>query len=216
MVQRLYFLLFPAEQSASSTGTTFSFPQLAVAHDADYQGEQDRIALKSLQVDSSLGKIKGSGIFSRISKDLLADCKGDLALTMDEATKLLKDLLPEGLTMKGKGDITFACEGSLSPPDDKPLLSSLNGEGSVQVESVDYEGVGSIKNLRSKNLSLVKGVLDTTLEGLLNGGPAQIAGKCDFNQKKPDVQVTMEVKDVKLSQDITLLGYIVPVLITTC
>ena len=205
----------PGEQSASSTGTTFSFPQLAVAHDADYQGEQDRIALKSLQVDSSLGKIKGSGTFSRISKDLLADCKGDLALTMDEATKLLKDLLPEGLTMKGKGDITFACEGSLSPPDDKPLLSSLNGEGSVQVESVDYEGVGSIKNLRSKNLSLVKGILDTTLEGLLNGGPAQIAGKCDFNQKKPDVQVTMDVQDVKLSQDVTLLGYIVPVLITT-
>ena len=203
------------EQSASSTGTTFSFPQLAVSHDADYQGEQDRIALKSLQVDSSLGKIKGSGTFSRISKDLLADCTGDLALSMDEATKLLKDLLPEGLTMKGKGDITFACEGSLSPPDDKPLLSSLSGEGSVQVESVDYEGVGSIKNLRSKNLSLVKGILDTTLEGLLNGGPAQIAGKCDFNQKKPDVQVTMDIQDVKLSQDVTLLGYIVPVLIAT-
>ena len=203
------------EQSASSTGTTFSFPQLAVSHDADYQGEQDRIALKSLQVDSSLGKIKGSGTLSRISKDLLADCKGDLALTMDEVTKLLKDLLPEGLTMKGKGDITFACKGSLSPPDDKPLLSSLSGEGSVQVELVDYEGVGSIKNLRSKDLSLAKGVLDTTLECLLNGGPAQIAGTCDFNKEKPDVQVTMDVQDVKLSQDVTLLGYIVPVLITT-
>ena len=205
----------PGEQSASSTGTTFSFPQLAVSHDADYQGEQDRIALKSLQVDSSLGKIKGSGTLSRISKDLLADCKGDLALTMDEATKLLKDLLPEGLTMKGKGDITFACKGSLSPPDDKPLLSSLSGEGSVQVELVDYEGVGSIKNFRSKDLSLAKGVLDTTLECLLNGGPAQIAGTCDFNKEKPDVQVTMDVQDVKLSQDVTLLGYIVPVLITT-
>ena len=212
---KIVFPPTPGEQSASSTPTTFSFPQLAVAHDADYQGEEDRISLKSLQVDSSLGKIKGAGIFSRLSKDLMTDCKGELTLAMDEATKLLKDLLPEGLTMKGKGDITFACKGSLSPPDDKPLLSSLNGEGSVRVELVDYAGVGSIQNLRSKDLSLVKGVLETTLECLLNGGPAQIAGTCDFNQKEPDVQVTMEVQDVKLSQDVSLLGYIVPVLITT-
>ena len=84
--------------------------------------------------------------------------------------------MPEGLTMKGKGDVTFACKGSLSPPDDKPLLSSLNGEGAVQVESVDYKGIGSIQNLRSKGLSLGKGVLDTTLECLLNGGSAQIGG----------------------------------------
>ena len=205
----------PGEQSASSTPTTFSFPRLAVAHDVDYQGEQDTIALNALQVDSSLGKIKGSGTLSRISKDLLADCKGELALTMDEATKLVKDLLPEGLTMKGKGDITFACKGSLSPPDDKPLLSSLNGEGAVQVESVDYEGIGSIQNLRSKKLSLGKGVLDTTLECLLNGGSAQIGGTCDFNKKKPDVQVTIDAKDIKLSQDVTLLGYIVPILTTS-
>jgi hypothetical protein len=205
----------PGEQSASSTPTTFSFPRLAVTHDVDYQGEQDTISLNALQVDSSLGKIKGSGTLSHLSKDLLADCKGELALTMDEATKLVKDLLPEGLTMRGKGDITFACKGSLSPPDDKPLLSSLNGEGAVQVESLDYTGIGSIQNLRSKKLSLGKGVLDTTLECLLNGGSAQIAGTCDFNKKKPDVKVTIDAKDINLTQDVTLLGYIVPVLIAT-
>jgi hypothetical protein len=115
--------------------------------------------------------------------------------------------------MKGKGDITFACKGSLSPPGDTSLLSSLNGKGSVQVESVDYEGIGTIQNLRSKKLSLTKGVLDTTVECLLNGGPSQIDGTCDFNKNKPDVKVTMDIQDVKLTQDVTLLGYIVPVLI---
>jgi hypothetical protein len=203
----------PGGQSASAPPSTFSFPQLAVAHDADYQGEQDKLSLKSLEVDSPLGTIKGSGTLSRISKDLLTNCKGELALNMQETAKLVKDLLPEGLTMKGKGDITFAGEGSLSPPDDKPLLSSWNGEGSMKVESVDYEGIGSIQNLHSKNLSLVKGVLDTTLEYLINGGTAQIAGTCDFNKKKPDVQMTMGAQDVTLSQDLTLLGYIVPILI---
>jgi hypothetical protein len=202
----------PGEESASLPPATFSFPQLAIAHEADYQGEQDKLSLKSLEVNSSLGKIKGSGTLSRISKDLLTNCTGELALDMPVVTKLAKDLLPEGLTMKGKGDITFAGEGSLSPPDDKPLLSSWNGEGSMKVETVDYEGIGSIQNLNSKKLVLKQGVLDTTLECLINGGTSQIAGTCDFNKKKPDVQMTMEAQDIKLSQDLTLLGYIIPIL----
>jgi hypothetical protein len=204
----------PGEQSAS-TATTFSFPKLTVVHDADYQGEKDRIALKSLQVDSSFGKITGTGTLSRISKDLLTKAEAELSLDMPGVQKLIKDLLPEGLTMKGKGNITFAGEGSLSPPDGQPLLASWNGNGSLLVEGVDYAGLGSIQNLQSKNLSLVKGVLDTTLECLLNNGPSRVEGTVDLSKEKPDMKVTVEAKDVVLSQDLTLLGYIVPIMINS-
>ena len=114
--------------------------------------------------------------------------------------------------MKGKGDITFAGEGSLSPPDDTPLLSSWNGEGSVKVDSVDYAGIGSLQNLHSKNLSLVKGVLDAALECLLNGGPTSIKASGDLSSEKPAVTIALDSKDITLSQDMTLLGYIIPIL----
>lgn len=205
----------PGEQQASATATTLSLPKLAAVHDVDYQGDQDKIALKSLEVDSSFGTIKAAGTLSHISKDLLTEGTGELALVMEEVTKLIQDLLPEGLTMKGKGDITFSCKGNLSSPDDKPLLSSWNGDGSFKIASMDYTGIGSLKNLHSKNLSLAKGVLDTTLGCQFNGGPAQVVAKCDFNRKKPDVQVTIDAQNINLSQDVTLLGYIIPILITT-
>jgi hypothetical protein len=134
---------------------------------------------------------------------------------MPGVEKLVKDLLPEGLTMKGKGDITFAGEGSLSPPDGKPLLPSWNGEGDLQVESVDYAGIGSLQNMRSTKLALKEGILDAVLECLLNNGPSRVEGTVDLNKEKPDMKVTIEAKDVVLSQDLTLLGYIVPILITT-
>jgi hypothetical protein len=205
----------PGEQSASATPTTLSFPKVAVVHDLDYQGDQDTMSLKSLDVDSSFGTIKAAGTLSRISKDLLTECTGELVLTMEEVTKLVKDLLPDGLTMKGNGDITFSCKGSLSPPDDKPLLSSWNGDGFLKIASLDYTGIGSLKNLQSKNLSLVKGVFDTTLDCQLNGGPSRVVAKCDFSKKRPDVQVTIDAQNVNLSQDVALLGYIIPILITT-
>jgi hypothetical protein len=163
-------------------------------------------------VDSSFGKIKVSGTLSRISKDLLTKAEAELSLDMPGVQKLIKDLLPEGLTMKGKGDITFAGEGSLSPPDGQPLLSSWNGNGSLLVEGVDYAGLGSIQTLESKNLSLVKGVLDTTLECLLNGGPTSIEASGDLSSDKPVVTIALDSKDITLSQDMTLLGYIIPLL----
>jgi hypothetical protein len=205
----------PDERTASAAATTLSLPKLAVVHDVDYQGDKDNISLKSLEVDSSFGTIKAAGILSRLSKDLLTEATGELALEMGEVTKLIKGLLPEGFTMNGKGEITFTFNGSLSPPDDKPLLAEWNGDGSLKIASADYTGIGSLKNLHTKNLSLVKGVLDTTLDCQLNGGPSQVVAKCDFSKERPDVQVTIDARKVNLSQDLTLLGYIIPILITS-
>ena len=203
----------PGGQSASASPSTFSFPRLAVAHDADYQGDQDRLSLKELEVVSSLGTIKGSGTLSRLSGDLLTNCRGELSLSMPEVVTLVKDLLPEGLVMKGKGDITFAGEGSLSPPDNVPVLSTWNGSGSVLIETADYAGIGVIQNLRSRKLSLTQGVLDIALECLLNGGPTTIEGSGNLSSERPDVTLAFDSKDITLSQDVTLLGYIVPILI---
>jgi hypothetical protein len=50
---------------------------------------------------------------------------------------------------------------------------------------------------------------------LLNDGPSQFQGTFDFNKKTPDMQLMLEGNEVQVSQDLGLLGYVVPILITS-
>ena len=50
----------PGGESASLPPSTFSFPQLAIAHEVDYQGEQDKLSLQ----------VTGGGFFSRKDKGI--------------------------------------------------------------------------------------------------------------------------------------------------
>jgi hypothetical protein len=57
--------------------------------------------------------------------------------------------------------------------------------------------------------------LQFSLEFLLKYGPSQFQGTFDFNKKQPDMKITLEGKEVQVSQDLDLLGYVVPILITS-
>jgi len=131
---------------------------------------------------------------------------------MSEAQRLLGPLIPEGFSSKGQGKLTFECKGSLSPPDEKPLLSSLSGNGSFLAESITYPGIGVIQNLHSTKLLLKKGILDSTLECQLNNGPCKLGGIFDFNKQEPLANLAIEANEVTISKDLKVLGYIVPIL----
>ncbi len=207
------FIPISASKKAPSTPTVFSLPKLTATHDVLYAADQDKLTLGSLKADSPFFNFEGSGSLSRISKNLFTKCQGKISLNMSEIQKLLEYFLPEKLTAKGKGDITFSCQGSLNPPEGEQILSSLNGNGTMSIEAIAYQGLGSIRNLKSIELSLDGGVLISTLQCLLNNGPSRIEGTLDFSKKKPAIKINMEGKDIQLSQDIKMLGYIVPVLI---
>jgi len=192
---------------------TIYFSKLTVTHDAAYTANQDKLTLMSLKAGSSFLNLEGSGSLSQISKNLSLQCQAKADLDMQEVQQSLKDFLPEGLTARGKGNITLSCGGSLSSPDDKPMLSTWDGNGSLSVDSIDYQTIGSIKNLHTKNLSLKKGVLDTRLMCQLNNGPTQAEGEFDFGKKPQTMKVNLEAKDIQLSQDLKILGYIIPILI---
>jgi hypothetical protein len=207
-------IIFPSSSTKPVTPPeTISFSKLTVTHDAAYNANQDKLTLMSLKADSSFLNLEASGSLSQISKNLSLQCQGNADLEMQEVQKSLKDFLPEGLTARGKGNITFSCGGNLSSPDDKPMFSTWDGNGSLSVDSINYQTIGSIKDLQTKNLSLKKGVLDTRLMCQLNNGPTQAEGKFDFGKKTPAMKVNLEAKDIQLSQDLKILGYIIPILI---
>lgn len=197
-----------------TSGTSaLALPGLTLVHDGQYDGDQDTLSLRMVQVDSSMGTARWSGTLSRLSQDLFMNGKGEMSLDMGEVVRVTKDFLPEDLDAKGKATITLSSEGSINPPEGVPLLASWSGNGALTAESADYLGIGSVRDLRSTKLSLNKGLLDAALECAIDGGPARMEVRCDCNREKPDVQMTAEVREMKLSKDMRLLGYIIPILI---
>lgn len=188
-------------------------PKITITNELVYAAAQDKLILASLKADAPFLSLKGSGTLSRLSEDPLTQCQAELTLNMPELQRLLKDLLPEGLTAQGKGNITFNCKGNLIPPDKTPLLSTWDGDGSISLGPIAYHTIGLIQNIRTTTLSLNKGILDTNLTCLLNGGPTTIEGKMNFRREKPDMKVTLDAKEVQLSNDMTILGYFIPILI---
>jgi len=205
-------LAISALQKGSSSSPT-TLPKLTITNELVYAAMQDTLSLTSLKADAPFLSLQGSGTLSRLSEDLLTQCQAELTLDMPEVQRLLKDLLPEGLTAQGKGTIMFNCKGNLIPPDKTPLLSTWDGDGSLLLGPIAYHTIGSAQNLRTTTLSLNKGILDTTLTCLLNGGPTTIEGKINFRREKPDMKVALDAKEVQLSKDMTILGYFIPILI---
>jgi len=206
-------LLNMTDSKEVSSSSSRPLPKLTITNELVYVPDKDKLTLTSLRADSPFLNLEGSATLSQLSKELLGQCEAKLSLDMPEVQKLLKGLLPEGVSAKGKSDITVACKGSLKSPDETPLLATWDGKGSLSAGPIEYQGIGSIQNLRSTARSLKKGILDTTLTCLLNEGPTTMEGKLNFRREKPTMRVVMSAKAVQLSQDIKLLGYIIPILI---
>ena len=188
---------------------------MTLVHDVDYNGQQDSLRINKLQVDSKFLHFEGSGSFSQLSTNPSMKSQGKLLLNMPKLQEFLKGLLPEGLATKGEGELIFSVEGRLRSHRERSIVRSWNGQGSLFLDSIEYQGFGSIQKLHSTRLLLDKGIVLFTLECLLNNGPSQFQGTLDLSRKKPAFKIDLKGKDVQVSQDLKILGYIIPILITS-
>jgi hypothetical protein len=186
-------------------------PKLKVTHDLIYSPEQDTLTFTTLTAESPCLNFNGQGTITQISKNPLATSEGKLVLALEEAQKVWKDFLPKKMILQGNGSLTFTAEGKLKPVENKPVLSSWIGNGTVFLDAMSYQGLGTIQNLKSTGCTLDKGVLTLALEGLLNNGPSTVQGAIDFNQKRPVMKLKGQGKEIELSQKQTLLGYVIPI-----
>ncbi|HJX31285.1 MAG TPA: AsmA-like C-terminal region-containing protein [Thermodesulfobacteriota bacterium] len=186
-------------------------PKLKVTHDLIYSPEQDTLTFTTLTAESPCLNFNGQGTITQISKNPFATSEGKLALALEEAQKVWKDSLPKKMILQGNGSLTFTAEGKLKPVKNKPVLSSWIGNGTVFLDAMSYQGLGTIQNLKSAECTLDKGVLKLALKGLLNNGPATAQGAIDFNQKRPAMNLKGQGKNIELSQKQTLLGYVIPI-----
>ena len=186
-------------------------PKLKITHDLMYSPEQATLTFTTLKAESPCLNFSGQGTIAQVSKNPFAKCEGKLLFALEEFQKEWKDSFPEKLILKGKGNLAFTAEGNLKSLESKPALSSWNGNADLLVDSIIYQGLGTIQNLKSTKCNLKKGILDMALVGLLNNGPSTVQGTIDFNQKKPLMKLQGEGNDIELSKEQTVLGYVIPI-----
>ena len=185
--------------------------KLKIIHDLVYAADQDNINLNSITAQSPFFNLEGKGAVVNLSEQKFTKCEGNLTLDLAETRKILKDAFPEKMSAKGKGRLTFAGEGNLKPPNDKPVLSSWKGNGDLSLDTVYYQGLGSLQGLKSTELFMEKGILKFALECLLNNGPSNLQGTVDFNSKRPLMKINAGGEDIDLSHDQKILGHIIPI-----
>ena len=185
--------------------------KLKVTHDLIYSPGQDTFAFTTLTAKSPCLNFNGQGTVTQISKNPFATFEGKLALVLEEIQKSWKDSLPKKMILQGAGSLTFTAEGKLKSAENKPVLSSWIGNSTVFLDTMSYQDLGTIQNLKSTECTLDKGVLAVTLEGLLNNGPVKVQGTIDFNQRRPVMKLNGEGKDIAVSRDQKILGYVVPI-----
>lgn len=214
IIKKARIILSSVDENNKASLRTLSPIDLKLNHDVVYNADQDTVKSKQLTGSSDLLQLEASDTtLSKISGPLQLKSKGKLVLDMQKSQKILQELLSDQLTAQGKGELIFNGKGNLTSSDEISILSSWNAKGALSIESVEYQGIGSIENLHSTQLSFIKGVVNTALEGLLNKGPSKLKGMIDFNKPRTEMQVALDAKDILLSHEIDLLGYIIPILI---
>jgi hypothetical protein len=191
----------------------FAIKGLELAHAIDYQKDRDELLVKKLRVASDAVRGDMDGAVSGLSDDLPTRLQVALDLDLQAAGQVFTSLLPEDLTLSGAGTLAFAGSGRLAPGAETPVLSTWSGEGSATAERVMYAGVGQLDGLRTSRLVLQQGVFDVVMDARLNGGPARVTARIDGTGERTAVDMALDANDVRLSQDVSLLGFMVPVLI---
>ncbi|WAC08394.1 MAG: hypothetical protein OS130_04160 [Thermodesulfobacteriota bacterium] len=186
-------------------------PKFKVTHDLLYFPEQRTLTFTTLAAQSPYLSFEGQGTITQISQNPVAKCEGKLLLALEEAQKAWKDFLPKKMILQGKGSLTFTAEGKLKPVENKPVLSSWIGNGTVFLDAMSCQGLGTIQNLKSTGFTLDKNILRLSLEGLLNRGPSAVQCVIDFRQSRPVIKLNGQGKDIELSEDQTMLDYVIPI-----
>ena len=207
------FIFNQKKTGSNQSAGPVAIPEILLTHDILYTADNNKLTVNSLKADASFFHLNGSGSITQITRQMLTQFKGDLTFDMSELQKRLKNILPEKFIAQGSGKVSFDCSGTLIPAEGSSFLDSFKGTGALFAESIRYIDFGSIKNIKSTRLSFEKGVLFANLEGIVNKGRLLAENVFDFNKIPFAVNMNIKGTGIELSQDLKLLGYVVPVLI---
>jgi len=94
-----------------------------------------------------------------------------------------------------------------------PLLFKKIVVKKISIREINYENRLLLKNLVTDKFSFNNGVVSIRVRLSVNEGPTAIKGVIDLRQKKPTFDLSIEAKDIHITQDIPFLS-ILPIFAT--
>ncbi|MCX8011637.1 MAG: AsmA-like C-terminal region-containing protein, partial [Desulfobacterota bacterium] len=184
---------------------------LKLMHEINYFPEKAILILDRIKADSPEWlTFTGQANIAPISPNPAFKGEGKLLLELEKLPDQVKAWFPEGVTGTGKAEFDFKVEGPIKEKNIHPLIYLWEGRGELWADSFEYPVLGIVKNIKTREFALGKGVLKTIVEGQLNDGPAEIECRIDFTPKSPLLNLTAGGKDINLSREQKILNYILP------
>jgi len=167
-------------------------------------------------------KLNGGGgkVLARadLNKDYVNIEQLDLTTDLAEAAVLLKDMLPANMSMSGKGIVNMVLSGKLSAIlsavnspaiDISDVCRNINLNGNISVDGIDYDAY-KITDFKT-GLMLNGGFFETKdFAFKVNEGEGDLVVKANFNEARPPLDLTMNLKDVSIDQKMDALAYAIP------
>ncbi|MDO8142130.1 MAG: AsmA-like C-terminal region-containing protein [Candidatus Brocadiales bacterium] len=94
-----------------------------------------------------------------------------------------------------------------------PLLFKNIVVKKISIREINYENRLLIKDIVTDKFSFTNRVVSSRVRLSVNEGPAAVKGVIDFRQKKPTFDLSIEAKDIHITQDIPFLS-ILPIFTT--
>jgi uncharacterized protein involved in outer membrane biogenesis len=191
----------------------------------------DSVAITSFTVDAPALKLDASGNASDLGDR--GDLQGTVTASADltEIAGIVSGLLPPELRLGGHARMTMAATTSLkalsdagasapaegaATPNPFASLGAVAADGSIEVDHVEYTSKDTqlvLSDMRLQPIKLADGVLTANGRFTANDGPGTLEARIDLNDPEPTFDTTIKAKDIALSQRVSLLGYIIPLLI---
>lgn len=190
--------------------------------------QPDTVVLHTLTVDAPALKADLSGNVSDLGGqgDVQGTVTADANLT--EIAAIVAKMLPPELRLDGHARMTMAAKTSLTalaaagqtPAGETAnpfaALGAVTADGKVEVDHVEYTANDTpvvLSDLRLQPIRLASSVLEANGQFVANGGPGTLRAHIDFTDPEPAFDTTIEAKDIALSQPVSVLGYVIPLLI---
>jgi len=192
--------------------------------------QPDEVVVNSLSVDAPALKVAISGKASDLGTQ--GDLQGTVTADADlpEIAGIVAKLLPPTLRLGGHARLTMAGTTSLTAlaaagkapapgtatANPFAILGAVAADGSMAVDRVEYtseDGPFVLSDMRLQPIKLAGGILTATGQFTANDGPGTLQANIDLNDAEPTFDIAIQAKDVALTQRVSLLGYIIPLLI---
>lgn len=184
------------------------------------------VVINSLTVEAPALNVDVSGKASGLGEQ--GNLQGTVKVDADlpEIVGLVSGFLPPELTLGGHARMTMAASTSLE------ALSSIDKaaaaanpfaylgvvalDGSIAVDRAEYSSADTqlvFSDMRLQPITLSNSILAVEGQFKANDGPGTLRARIDFTDPEPSFDTTIGAQDVVLTQRVSLLGYVIPLLI---